>query len=88
ITLKDLLVLLCIHQSLIRSRRVDAAGWEFVARGALVSGEPMLDHVKIEDDPDGSTDGLLTVLEDWRFEAAEASLGDEEKKEGSALRYR
>lgn len=77
-----------IHQRLIRSRRVDAAGWEFVARGALVSGEPMLAHLKIEDDRDDSTDGLLTVLEDWRFAAAEASLSDEERKEGTALRYR
>ncbi|MCB2399368.1 protein DpdE [Rhizobium ruizarguesonis] len=78
-----------IHQRLIRSRRVDAAGWEFVERGSLVSGEPLLAHVKIEDDSDDTTDQMLAILEDWRFAAAEASLNDEETlKEGAALRYR
>ncbi|MCA2411252.1 protein DpdE [Rhizobium leguminosarum] len=77
-----------IHQRLIRSRRVDAAGWEFVPRGPSAEGEPSLSHVKVEDDPDDSADALLAALEDWRFSASEASIDDERAMERATLRYR
>jgi ATP-dependent helicase HepA len=77
-----------IHQRLIRSRRVDAAGWEFVARGPITEGEPLLSHVKVEEDPADIASALLTTLEDWRFSAAESSFSDDGGTERFALRYR
>lgn len=77
-----------IHQRLIRSRRVDAAGWEFVARGPIADGEPLLSHVKVEEDPADIASALLTALEDWRFSAAESSISDNGGTGRFALRYR
>ena len=37
-----------IHHRLIRSRRADAKGWEFMPRGPVVDGEPKLAHVRTE----------------------------------------
>ena len=66
-----------IHQRLIRSRRADAAGWEFMPRGPRVGGEPNLAHVKTESNPD-EPERLLAALEDWRFSAIDA-VGENEK---------
>jgi ATP-dependent helicase HepA len=40
-----------IHQRLIRLRRADGEGWEFMPRGPKVNDEPGLSLVKIESDP-------------------------------------
>lgn len=77
-----------IHQRLIRSRRVDAAGWEFVPRGPIANGEPLLSHVKVEEDPADIASALLAALEDWRFSAAESSISDDGGIARFALRYR
>lgn len=77
-----------IHQRLIRSRRVDAAGWEFVPRGPISDGEPLLSHVKVEEDPADIASALLTALEDWRFSAAESSISADGETARFALRYR
>lgn len=77
-----------IHQRLIRSRRADAAGWEFMPRGPTADGEPLLTHVRSEEDPDESTDTLIATLEDWRFAASEALIDDPEAIENATHRYR
>jgi len=77
-----------IHQRLIRSRRVDAKGWEFMPRGPAVVGEPNLTHVRCEGDPSEQIEPMLAALEDWRFSALEVAAGDEEALARSALRYR
>ena len=77
-----------IHQRLIRSRRADAKGWEFMPRGPAVDGEPNLSHVRIEANPNEQDQLLYRALEDWRFSAAEAANGDEAEMERAALRYR
>ncbi|GAU81821.1 protein DpdE [Bosea sp. BIWAKO-01] len=60
-----------IHQRLIRSRRVDAQGWEFRNRGPQPKdGEPpSLSHVREEPDGDPRIDECLTELESWRLAA-------------------
>lgn len=58
-----------IHQRLIRSRRADAKGWEFMPRGPAVGQEPDLSHVRQEIDDDDRINGLLAALEEWRFAA-------------------
>jgi ATP-dependent helicase HepA len=76
-----------IHQRLIRSRRADAKGWEFLPRGPQVDGEPNLSHVKTESDPQ-DLEALLATLDDWRFAAAEAALaGSDETFDALASRY-
>ena len=77
-----------IHQRLIRSRRADAKGWEFMPRGPAVAGEPSLTHVRCEGDPNEQIDPILAILEDWRFSALEAAAGEEAALARSALRYR
>ena len=77
-----------IHQRVIRSRRADAEGWEFMPRGPAVAGEPNLRHVLCETDPDEQVEPLLATLEDWRFFAAEAADGDEASIARAVLRYR
>jgi len=75
-----------IHQRLIRSRRADAKGWEFMPRGPAVEGEPSLSHVKSESDPE-DLDPLLGAFEDWRFSAAAAAGEDEQLLIRLAARY-
>lgn len=76
-----------IHQRLIRSRRADAKGWEFMPRGPAVEGEPKLAHVRTES-PDAEELGpLLATLEDWRFAAFEAATGDDVALAQGAARY-
>lgn len=77
-----------IHQRLIRSRRADAKGWEFMPRGPAVDGEPNLSHVRTEANPNEQDQLLLGALEDWRFSAAEAANGDDTEMARAARRYR
>lgn len=76
-----------IHQRLIRSRRADAKGWEFMPRGPTVDGGPSLLHVRVETNPDEQMDALLAGLEDWRFSAVEAADGDHATLKRHAARY-
>ncbi|MBZ9803383.1 protein DpdE [Mesorhizobium sp. ES1-6] len=77
-----------IHQRLIRARRADAKGWEFMPRGPAVDAEPNLSHVRSEANPSESDQLLFRAIEDWRFSATEAASGDEPAKARAALRYR
>ena len=77
-----------IHQRLIRSRRTDAKGWEFMPRGPNVDDDPSLSHIRIETNPNERDQQLLGVLEDWRFSAVEASTGDKKEMARATLRYR
>jgi len=65
-----------IHQRLIRSRRADAKGWEFMPRGPLGDGEPDLAHVRLEADPADQIPALLGAIEDWRYAAVDAAGED------------
>lgn len=65
-----------IHQRLIRSRRADAAGWEFRPRGpSFEEGEvPPMSHVREEIIDHPVMADLISGLEDWRS-AALAAVG-------------
>ena len=77
-----------IHQRLIRSRRVDASGWEFMPRGpAVTAGPPSLGHVKTESGDEAQFQPLVATLEDWRFSAVEAAAGDGTALDRAASRY-
>jgi len=76
-----------IHQRLIRSRRADAKGWEFMPRGPAVEGEPKLAHVRTEAPESDDARGLLAILEDWRFAAFETAAGDDVGLAKAAARY-
>lgn len=76
-----------IHQRLIRSRRADAQGWEFASRGPANDGERRLTHVRLEADESGWAEALSPIIEEWRFAAAEATLGDSGALDAAALRY-
>jgi len=76
-----------IHQRLIRSRRADAKGWEFMPRGPAVNGAPSLAHVRNESDPADLAVSILAAVEDWRFSATQAA-GDEAALSRAATRYR
>lgn len=76
-----------IHQRLIRSRRADAEGWAFTARGNSDDGKPSFAHVRIEADESAWGESLLPVLEEWRFAALEAAAGDEHGLNEAARRY-
>jgi ATP-dependent helicase HepA len=78
-----------IHQRLIRSRRADAKGWEFMPRGPAVVQEPDLSHVRQEIDDDDRINGLLAALEEWRFAALDTvSASDRPQLAQLAGRYR
>ena len=75
-----------IHQRLIRSRRADAQGWEFAARGP--SGEDRaLSHVVVEAENSPWIEALAPAVEDWRFAAHDATIGDEARLNVAARRY-
>lgn len=76
-----------IHQRLIRSRRADAQGWEFVARGPADEGDLSFPHVRTEADDGGWAERLLATLEEWRFGALEAAQGEEAILDAAARRY-
>ena len=63
-----------IHQRLIRSRRADAAGWEFRPRGPTFDEDedPPTPHVREEVVDDPVMADLLSGLEDWRTAATTA----------------
>lgn len=68
-----------VHQRLIRSRRADAKGWEFMPRGPAVDRDPDLAHVRIEADPSADLSALIAAIEDWRYTALEEAGADEQK---------
>lgn len=76
-----------IHQRLIRSRRADAKGWEFMPRGPAANGAANISHVRIEVDPDDQIEAITAGLEDWRFAALESVQGDAELRRNFASRY-
>lgn len=77
-----------IHQRLVRSRRADASGWEFMPRGPAVAvGPPSLGHVKTESGDEAQLQPLMATLEDWRFSAVEAAGGDGAILDRAASRY-
>lgn len=63
-----------IHQRLIRSRRADAAGWEFRPRGPIYDEDedPSTPHVREEIVDNSLMIDLLSGLEDWRTAATTA----------------
>jgi len=74
-----------IHQRLIRSRRADAQGWEFRARGP--DGDAMT-HVRTESDPSDDLTVLLGMLEDWRSAALDSLVDGDAGSPLLAARYR
>ncbi|RKZ93278.1 MAG: hypothetical protein DRR19_01675 [Candidatus Parabeggiatoa sp. nov. 1] len=68
----------CIDQRVIRTRRSDTQGWEFMPRCPFVqSGEPVnLSHVRVEIDEDERLPALIDLLEQWR-EASRSHLADD-----------
>jgi ATP-dependent helicase HepA len=76
-----------INQRLIRSRRVDAEGWEFTSRGPTNDGELSFAHVKVETELQGWIEPLLSVVEEWRFAALDAVREVPSAIEMAAARY-
>ena len=80
-----------INQRVIRSRRSDAAGWEFQLRGPkFQEGEkPGFSHVQVDDDEDRRIQDIVNALEDWRCAAHSAvEEASDEIRLQTALRYR
>lgn len=78
-----------IHQRLIRSRRADAAGWEFRPRGPSVTeGEaPPMPHVREEIIDHPVIPDLVSGLEDWRAAAIAAIARGSAEETVVATRY-
>lgn len=76
-----------IHQRLIRSRRAEAQGWEFAARGPAGEGDLSYSHVRVEVDGSGWVQPLLPAIEEWRFAAVEAAGNEASALNAAALRY-
>ena len=78
-----------IHQRLIRSRRADAAGWEFRPRGPnYVDGDtPPMSHVREEIIDHPVMTDILGGLEDWRAAATTAIVRGEADQAVLAARY-
>lgn len=78
-----------IHQRLIRSRRADAKGWEFMPRGPHSDGLSDLSHVRVEADPDDRISELQASIEEWRLSAVDAvDPSDRVRIAELAMRYR
>ncbi|MGJ4963323.1 protein DpdE [Bradyrhizobium sp. HKCCYLRH3061] len=78
-----------IHQRLIRSRRADAKGWEFMPRGPHSEGSPDLSHVRLEADTDDRISELQATIEEWRLTALDAAdPSDRGRIVALARRYR
>ena len=59
-----------VNQRLIRSRRADAEGWEFAARGPSNEGNDLsFSHVRVEAEPEAWVGVLFPLLEEWRYAA-------------------
>ena len=77
-----------INQRLIRSRRVDAEGWEFTPRGPANDGDELsFSHLKVEVEPRGWIEPLLPSLEEWRFAALDSTFEDPNKLDLVAAGY-
>ena len=74
-----------IHQRLIRSRRVDSQGWEFMKRGP---GDGRRTHVRTEGDPAEVLSILLATIEDWRCAAVDALVVQADDQRAVTARYR
>ncbi|UWU92943.1 protein DpdE [Bradyrhizobium sp. CB1015] len=78
-----------IHQRLIRSRRADAKGWEFMPRGPQSEDSSDLSHVRVEADPDDRISELQASIEEWRLTALDAvDPSDRVRIAELAMRYR
>jgi ATP-dependent helicase HepA len=71
-----------LHHRVIRTRRSDTQGWEFLPRGPFVhNGKPVnLSHVRVEIDEDDRLPALINLLEQWRA-ASQSGLADDPNKE-------
>jgi len=71
-----------IHHRVIRTRREDTQGWEFMPRSPQVNnGKAInLSHVRVEIDEDQRLAALIDLLEQWR-KASQSRLADEPAKE-------
>jgi ATP-dependent helicase HepA len=71
-----------IHPRVIRTRRSDTQGWEFMPRGPQILDEnPInLSHVRVEIDEDKRLPILIDLLEQWR-EASQSALFESPIKE-------
>jgi ATP-dependent helicase HepA len=71
-----------IHDRVIRTRRSDMQGWEFMPRGPQILDEnPInLSHVRVEIDEDKRLPILINLLEQWR-EASQSALIESPIKE-------
>lgn len=59
-----------LHHRLIRTRRADTEGWEFMPRGPQAqTAAPVLSHLRVEVDEDERLPELLQMIEQWRYEA-------------------
>lgn len=78
-----------VHQRLIRSRRADAAGWEFRPRGPSFDEDedPPTPHVREEVVDDPVMADLLSGLEDWRTAATTAIARGTANESVLARRY-
>ena len=76
-----------IHQRVIRSRRVDAQGWEFRPRGPWNEDVPSFVHVLVEEDEPEATAALILALEDWRYAAVDHALRHPDAQTGLVSRY-
>jgi ATP-dependent helicase HepA len=67
-----------IHHRVIRTRRSDTQGWEFMPRAPQVNnGNPInLSHVRVEIDEDERLPALIDLLEQWR-KASQSDLADD-----------
>lgn len=74
-----------IHQRLIRSRRIDAQGWEFQARGP---DNGAMSHILTECDPSEDFTLLLNTLEDWRSAAIDSLVNYDVLPAPLVTRYR
>lgn len=78
-----------IHQRLIRSRRADAKGWEFMPRGPNSEGASDLSHIRVEADLDDRISELQAAIEEWRLTAIDAvDPSDRVRVVELAMRYR
>ena len=77
-----------INQRLIRSRRVDAEGWEFNHRGPAIEGNGLsFSHVKVETELECWIRNLLPILEEWRFAGHEFAFANPDALNPIIARY-
>ncbi|MDM8559995.1 protein DpdE [Candidatus Parabeggiatoa sp. HSG14] len=71
-----------IDHRVIRTRRSDTQGWEFMPRGPQIEkGQPInLSHIRVEIDEDERLPALIKLLEQWR-EVSKSDLANEPTEE-------